>query len=88
MEFRWNEWNIEHVQEHGVSPEEAEDVVRDAQPPYPEARGDDKWRVCGPGRGGRMVQVVFVTDEDGTTYIIHARPLTDREKHRYRRRQR
>ena len=24
MLFRWNEWNVDHIVEHGVSPEEAE----------------------------------------------------------------
>jgi hypothetical protein len=28
MEFRWNAWNIEHIAEHGVTPEEAEAVVQ------------------------------------------------------------
>ena len=35
MEFRWNEWNIDHIAEHGVRPEEAEAVVRNAKSPYP-----------------------------------------------------
>jgi hypothetical protein len=29
---------------------------------------------------------VFVLDDDGTVFVIHARPLTDLEKRRYRRR--
>ena len=37
------------------------------------------------GQGGRLIQVVFVLDEDGTAFVIHARPLTDREKRRFRR---
>lgn len=44
MDFRWNDWNLEHVAVHGVEIEEAEHVVE------------------------------------------HARPLTEREKRRYRRR--
>ena len=87
MDFRWNDWNIEHVQKHGVTPKEAERVVRAARPPFPERRDEDKWRVVGRGDGGRLVQVIFVEDADGVTaYIIHARPLTDREKRVYRRR--
>jgi hypothetical protein len=26
-EFRWNEWNVEHLAKHGVEPWEAEHVV-------------------------------------------------------------
>jgi uncharacterized protein len=83
--FRWNRWNAQHIARHGVDPEEAEDVVLGARPPYPLERLDDKFLVWGPGRGGRLLQVVFVLDPDDTVYVIHARPLTEAEKHRMRR---
>jgi len=86
--FRWNEWNLEHVAEHGVSPEEAEWVVEHARPPYPERREEDKWRVAGRGRGRRWLQVVFIFDPEDTVYVVHARPLADREKQRERRKTR
>ena len=86
MEFRWNGWNLEHVSKHGVDWDEAERVVENAVAPYPERREDDKWRVVGQERGGRFIQVVYLVDEDDTVYIIHARPLTEAEKRRYRRR--
>jgi len=88
MEFRWNEWNLDHVPKHGVTPDEAEFVVRHAKLPYPRRHGEDKWLVWGRGNGGRFVQVVFVVGDDDTVYIIHAKPLTEREKQRYRRRKR
>src|SRR5579883_1311119 len=64
MEFRWNDWNVEHIAGHGVSPEEAEQVVRGASRPYPRKIEPDKWLVWGRGRGGRLVQVVFVLDDE------------------------
>jgi uncharacterized DUF497 family protein len=85
MDFRWNPWNVEHIGDHGVDPDEAEDVARAAIRPYPRRIGDDKWLVWGPGRGGRLLQVVFMMDGDGTAFVIHARPLTDREKRLLRR---
>jgi uncharacterized DUF497 family protein len=85
MDFRWNDWNLEHVAEHGIDPEEAEAVLEAAGSPWPRYRGDGKWLVWGPGRGGRPVQVVFVLDPDDTIFILHARPLTEREKRRFRR---
>lgn len=88
MEFRWNEWNVEHIARHGVDPDEAERVVRDAIRPFPRRIQDDKWLVWGRGHGGRFLQVIFVLDDDDRVYIIHARPLTDREKRRLRRRER
>ncbi len=93
MLFRWNQWNIEHIVEHGVSPEEAELVVEYARPPYPQLCEDNKWRIVGRGYGGRWLQVIFVfdpenenPDKEDTVYVIHARPLTDREKKRERKR--
>jgi uncharacterized DUF497 family protein len=88
MEFRWNEWNIEHVAKHGVSWDEAEMVVRGARKPFPRKIEDDKWLVWGRGQGGRFLQVIFVVDPEETIYVIHARPLNKQEKRRLRRKQR
>jgi hypothetical protein len=49
MEFRWNDWNIDHIGRHGVSRLEAESVAKSAQPLY---RGDGKYLVRGRGAGG------------------------------------
>ena len=78
MGFRWNEWNLEHIAEHAV--------VRMAVRPYPRRIEDDKWLVRGQRPGGRFLQVIFVLDQDETVYVIHARPLADQEKRRFRRR--
>ncbi len=86
--FRWNEWNISHIGEHGVRPAEAERVIRAARPPFPERRGDEKWRVVGQTDVGRFLHVIYVVDPAGTLFVIHARELTDIEKRRYRRRRR
>jgi len=88
MPFRWNAWNLEHATSHGISPDEAELVVRNARAPYPHYRGGGKWLVWGRGHGGALVQVIYIVDDDDTMYIIHARPLTNREKGRYRRNRR
>ncbi len=88
MDFRWNEANVEHIGKHGVTPEEAEWLVRQARRPWPVYHGDGKYLVRGHGPGGRMLQVIYVLDEDDTIYVIHARPLTEREKRQTRRRSR
>ena len=88
MEFRWNQWNVEHLLEHGIYAEEAEQVVRETRSPYPRPKEEDKLLVWGAGRGGRLLQIVFVIDDDGTVFVIHGRELTNREKGRYRRNRR
>jgi uncharacterized DUF497 family protein len=83
--FRWNGWNLDHATKHGVEPREAEEVVRTARNPYPRDLGDGRYLVWGQASGGRLVQVIFIEDLDRTVYVIHARPLTESEKRRYRR---
>ena len=86
MEFRWNDWNLDHATLHGVTVDEAEAVVQAAKRPFPRQAGDGKWFVWGRGSGGRLLQVMYILDDDLMAYIIHARPLTPREARQYRRR--
>jgi uncharacterized DUF497 family protein len=86
MDFRWNEWNLDHATSHGVSVEEIEALIENATSPYPQYRGDDKWLVQGRGLGGRFIQAIYLMDDEGTIFVIHARPLEEHEKRRYRRR--
>ena len=88
MEFRWNEWNVEHATQHGVRVEEIEALIEAAAPPYPAEIGHRKWLVLGQGPTGRYLQAIYIVDDDDTLYVIHARPLRDHEKRRFRRRMR
>jgi hypothetical protein len=87
-EFRWNEWNLDKVAKHGVTPFAAEYVVNHARNPFPERGGDGKWRVWGQTSSGEYLQVVYLLDNDGGVFIVHARPLEEIEKRRLRRRRR
>ena len=84
-EFRWNAWNRDHIGEHGIPPAQAEYVVNNAGSPYPRYEGDGRYRVIGQSAAGEYLQVVFVFDPPGVVYVIHARPLSNRERRRYRR---
>ena len=86
MHFRWNPWNLEHIEEHGIAPGDAEFVVERARRPFPEMIGDEKRYVAGQTSRGAFIQVIYILDEDDTVYVIHARPLNDSEKRRYRKR--
>ena len=79
-EFRWNEWNLEHATRHGVGCAEAERLVESPGRGWPRYVGNKKLMVQGRGQGGRMVQVIYVLDDDGTVYIIQAMPLTTRRR--------
>jgi uncharacterized DUF497 family protein len=82
IEFRWNDWNLEHATQHGCSVSEIESVVRNAKHGQTINAGDGKRMVQGRGQGGRFVQVAFVQDPEGTLYVIHAMPLTTRRRRR------
>lgn len=53
----------EHAARHGVSREDAEHVVRNAEPPYPEDIGEGKYRVWGRTSAGEYIQVIFAIRE-------------------------
>jgi uncharacterized DUF497 family protein len=86
MQFRWNRWNTGHLETHGISVAEAEFIVERARRPYPEMIGDEKRYVAGQTPSGLYAQVIYLLDADGTVFIIHARPLNDSEKRKFRRR--
>ena len=88
--FRWNDWNRQHIARHGISPDQAEKVVLGARRPYPSYEGDGRWLVRGQDAAGDYLQVISVVDPAPaeSLYVIHARPLTDREKRNLRRRRR
>jgi uncharacterized DUF497 family protein len=58
--FAWDEKNREHLGKHDVTPAEAEFVVENAEPPFPQHIGDGKRRVWGATNSGRMLQVIYV----------------------------
>ena len=66
MDFRWNTWNIEHLAEHGVSPDEAEYAIENASGPWPRKEADEKFRVWGRTEAGEYLQVIFVFDPSGS----------------------
>jgi hypothetical protein len=85
-EFRWIAWNVEHIARHGVTPEEAESVVNHARSPFPRRIEGDKRLVWGQAADRTYLQVIYVLDPDDVAFVIHAMPMTDRQKRQSRRR--
>jgi hypothetical protein len=85
-DFRWIAWNVDHIGRHGVTPAEAEHVVNRARAPFPQRIEDDKRLVWGTAPDGRYLQVIYVLDPDRTVFVIHAMPMTDKQKRQLRRR--
>jgi len=77
--FAWNEWNLEHVAKHGVTRQEAEYVVSNAETPFPWPLDDERMVVLG-WTGTRYIQIIFIlTTPERDIYIIHARPLDKKD---------
>ena len=71
---------MEHVDDHGVTVNEAEYVVDFAESPYPTRIGDGKFLVRGQTPGGDYIQVICIFSPEGVVFVIHARPLSANEK--------
>jgi hypothetical protein len=66
--------------QHGCTILEIESVVRNAGRGFPRKADRKKWLVIGRGVGGRVIEVVYLLDGDGTAFVIHAMPLTTRRR--------
>jgi uncharacterized DUF497 family protein len=84
-DFRWNEWNEDHVATHGVERDDAEHVVEHPRRGFPRYEGTGKYRAWGQTSAGRYLQVLYIFSPPGVVYVIHARELTEIEKRRLRR---
>lgn len=63
MTFAWDDWNVEHLAKHNVSPAEAEYVVKRARKPMEAGTdqfGDMRYLVMGQTDTGRYLRVAFV----------------------------
>jgi uncharacterized DUF497 family protein len=87
-EIVWPKERIEHIARHNVTPREVEEVCF-GKPlvQQPHAKGQNPvYYVLGQTDAGVYLFCVIVRLADGKGYPVTARPMTDREKRRYRRR--
>lgn len=81
--LHWDEWNRDHIAQHAVRPEEAEEVVA-AESIYRESY-KQRLAVTGPTAAGRLLTVVIgaVPNQPGTFYVFSARPASRQERGEY-----
>lgn len=85
-EFVWPQQQIDHIAEHGVTPEEVEEVCF-GKPFVRRAKSEGKnpvYYVLGKTKAGRYLFCVVIVFPDGNGYPVSARPMTRKEKRRYR----
>jgi uncharacterized DUF497 family protein len=86
--FDWDEGNLDHIAEHSISPEEAEEALLDPRrvpAPVYQISAERRRAVLGTTSTGRLLFVVF-THRRGRVRVITARDATARDRRRYRRR--
>jgi uncharacterized DUF497 family protein len=83
----WPKERVDHIGRHGITPEEVEEVCFD-QPLIFRAKAEGPnpvYYVLGQTAAGRHLFCVVIQFPDGNGYPVTARPMTDKEKRRYRR---
>ena len=86
-EFVWPQDQIDHIARHGVTPEEVEQACFGrAFVQRAKSQGRSPvYYVLGLTAAGRYLFCVVIRLPDGKGYPVTARPMTDREKRRYKR---
>jgi hypothetical protein len=85
-EFVWPAERIEHIADHGVTPEEVEDVCFGISLVLrAKSEGENPvYYVLGQTDSGRYLFCVVIRFPDGKGYPVTAREMTAKEKRRYR----
>jgi uncharacterized DUF497 family protein len=85
-EFIWPEDRVDHIARHGVTPEEFEETCfGQSLALRAKSQGESPvYYVLGQSVAGRYLFCVVIQFPDGNGYPVTARPMTDREKSRYR----
>lgn len=82
--LEWDKKNIAHIAEHGVAPEEVEEVFNDT-PVF--LKGKKKYYYCyGQSISGRYLFIVFVRKARGLARVITARNMTNKDIKYYKKR--
>jgi len=78
----WDDWNVGHIAEHSVTPEEVEEVC------YSEWRWNRRGRrekryVLGQTEDGRYLSIILAPRGGGAFYPITARDMDHKERRLY-----
>ena len=80
--FRWDEDTIDHIANHGITPEEVEEVAFEGRPYIRKGRYGRRY-LYGQTIEGRSLFVVYVLFGRGEAKVITARDMDAKEKRLY-----
>jgi uncharacterized DUF497 family protein len=85
-EFEWDDGNVEHIERHGVTPQEVEEALLDSRRhgtgAYSTA-GERRSAVVGATEDGRILFIVY-TWRHGRIRVVTARDADQAQRRRYR----
>jgi uncharacterized DUF497 family protein len=81
--LRWDDWNRQHLEKHGITPAQAERVVQGTS--YLQESYKGRLLVVGPEDSGRVLAVAIglVPGTENVWYVFSARPASRKERSRY-----
>ena len=81
--LEWDDWNREHIMQHDVLPEEAEQVAKSGPVVLESYKG--RLVLIGPTLTGRMLAVIVGPDliRPDVYYVFSARPASRKERRHY-----
>jgi uncharacterized DUF497 family protein len=85
-ELIWPEERIEHIMEHGITPDEVEEICF-GKSLVLRGKSEGKnpvYYILGQTNAGRYLFCVIIHFPDGKGYPVTAREMTAKEKRRYR----
>jgi uncharacterized protein len=85
--FDWDDANADHIADHGVTVEEAEEAVLDRHRIFGQANlsaTEPRWAIIGATEDGRVLFVV-ITLRGPHIRVVAARDAISRERRRYQR---
>jgi uncharacterized DUF497 family protein len=77
----WDAFNVSHIAEHGVSPEEVEQVCQGDH--HVSQTPNGRLRLIGLTRGGHLLTIILAPKAEGTYYTVTARPASTKERQLY-----
>jgi uncharacterized DUF497 family protein len=78
QELLWNDWNIEHIARHNVSPHEVEEVCYFN--PFVTRARNKTLRSIGQTYSGRFLVIFLAPRGKGSYFVVTAREATEAER--------
>ena len=77
----WDPWNVRHIERHGVTLREVEEVCAGTFTPSQSYAG--RILLVGSTNESRILAIVVEPQSSGVYYVVTARPASRRERRRY-----